>query len=251
MSYLNLSNKRFDCPKEEKTWYNLETNRKITTKKKEYLYLDNPNIAGSHKMLIEFYKLNNLPLPESLKTFLSNSPIKKISQYNDIDDISEQEFEMLTTFSFQRICCKAKVDRVIDGDTLDLFILVPFSDLTNMNLIKSEGCISNKCNILCNKSEIEAKLVFKVRCRLFGIDTADIDHDKKEAGKKYLQSLIEKCNYKVYCKFLGRELHGRELAEIFEDSEYKNNICTNILEYDDPVYGKLAYPYFGGTKIKH
>jgi len=251
MNYLNLSLKQFEDPGETDTWYNLETNRKITKKKKDYIFLNNPNIAGKPKTLIEFFKLNNISLPLILNEYLSNSPKIISHQFNDIEDISIEQLEMLNAFSFQRMCCKAKVDRVIDGDTIDLFILIPFSELISLNLHKSEGLISNKCNMLCNKSDVEAKFIFKVRCRLFGIDTADIDLGKKEAGKKYLKSLIEECNSIVYCRFLGRELHGRELADIFEDCDYKINICMKILEYNDPEYGKLAYPYFGGTKIKH
>ena len=257
-SYINLSLKSF-TPPIDAGWYNLTTNRKILKQKKDFIHLTSPRVAGTKSVLLEFFKLNNLPIPSELKDNNDNnnnnntkmSPNIDWKDITDIEHLSEECLESLNMFSFERICCKGRISKVVDGDTVDVFIMVPLKQLSEKCLSRCGGSISEKCNILYNNSDNENKMVVKLRCRLFGIDTADEDKKKKDAGTQYLTSLLNECNNVVYCKFLGKELHGRELAELYIDSGYQNSICKQMLSYDDPIYGKLAYPYFGGTKIKH
>ena len=248
MEYLNLSYKLFTVPTD--AWYNLNTNHVIKSKKENIIYIDNPRIAGNINILYEFYKLNNLKVPDNVVPSPTSKSIIN-TELLDIDQLNDEDLKAVNEFSFDRLFCKAKVDKVIDGDTVDLFIYIPLSMLTNKYAARKNKDVCYMANVLSNSVNDDVKMLFKLRCRLFGIDTADIDKNKKLRGKEYLESLVQKLNNIVYCHFRGREFHGRELVELYTDANREHSICQQILEYDDPVYSKLAYKYYGGTKIKH
>lgn len=254
--YINLSLKAFESPDEG--WYNLHTNRRIKSPKEGYMCLKNPKVTGKPEIIKEFCLLNRLKLSENIQKICPTSPkeIRNI-QFESINDIPKNVYQKLTKFSFNRLFVRGKVHKVIDGDTIDLFCIVPLSMLTQKHLIKKRNGLTKKCNMLYNSNidnnegETSLKILIKLRCRLFGIDTADNNKDKKKAGTEYLKSLLDKCENKIYTYFLGKGARGRDLVEIFEDPNRQISINKKMLKYEHPIYGKLAYSYFGGTKIQH
>jgi len=119
---------------------------------------------------------------------------------------------------------RAKLDRVVDGDTIDAMIDVGF-------------------DIWIHK-----------RIRYMGIDTwesrtRDLEEKKKGlAAKARNKELLEKVSSKpgyFRLKSHGVGKYGRILGEIFIQDEDENNISINELLITEGH----AYKYFGGKKL--
>ncbi len=110
----------------------------------------------------------------------------------------------------------AELERVIDGDTIDVTIDLGF----NVKLHKQ-------------------------RCRLHGIDTPESrtrDLVEKALGKEASARLKELCSQKLKIKSLGKGKYGRILAIPYtEDGE---DICQILVKEGHAV------EYFGGKKVK-
>ncbi len=110
----------------------------------------------------------------------------------------------------------AELERVVDGDTIDITIDLGF----NVKLHKQ-------------------------RCRLAGIDTPESrtkDLAEKVLGKKASARLKELCGKKLKIKSLGKGKYGRILAIPY--TEDGQDICKILIEEGHAV------EYHGGTKIK-
>jgi len=118
---------------------------------------------------------------------------------------------------------RAKLDRVVDGDTIDAMIDVGFD------------------------------IWVKKRIRYMGIDTwesrtRDLDEKKKGMAAKYRNlELLEKVSAKsgyFRLKSHGVGKYGRVLGEIFIQDEDGKSICIN----EQLKVEGHAYEYHGGTK---
>jgi|TARA_R100001082_G_scaffold110429_1_gene90350 micrococcal nuclease len=110
----------------------------------------------------------------------------------------------------------AELERVVDGDTIDITIDLGF----NVKLHKQ-------------------------RCRLAGIDTPESrtkDLAEKALGKKASARLKELCGKKLKIKSLGKGKYGRILAIPY--TEDGQDICKILIEEGHAV------EYHGGTKVK-
>ena len=110
----------------------------------------------------------------------------------------------------------AELERVVDGDTIDITIDLAF----NVKLHKQ-------------------------RCRLAGIDTPESrtkDLTEKALGKKASARLKELCGKKLKIKSLGKGKYGRILAIPY--TEDGQDICKILIEEGHAV------EYHGGTKVK-
>ena len=118
---------------------------------------------------------------------------------------------------------RAKLDRVVDGDTIDAMIDVGFD------------------------------IWVKKRIRYKGIDswesrTRDLEEKKKglaakERNKKLLEEVSSKPGY-FRLKSYGVGKYGRVLGEIFIQDENENTICIN----NQLITEGHAYVYEGGKK---
>ena len=118
---------------------------------------------------------------------------------------------------------RGKLERVVDGDTIDALIDVGFD------------------------------IWVKKRIRYKGIDawesrTRDLDEKKKglaakERNKKLLEEVSSKPGY-FRLKSYGVGKYGRVLGEIFIQDENENNICVN----NQLITEGHAYVYDGGKK---
>jgi len=117
-----------------KKWYNLETSRSIgNLKEKEFLI--SPRVAGPLELIVEFLLINNLDvdgviIPESrpnmrlsLKRAIEQRR-PRIIETTDIDQVSPDEINTLQPFNFNRVTVKARLTRVIDGDTFDCVTII-------------------------------------------------------------------------------------------------------------------------------
>ncbi len=151
---------------------------------------------------------------------------KKITIKNYGDMKATKDFPPIKGYEYL-----ARIDRIIDGDTFELTILIPFS---NMNVMLDEN---KDGGILCS-----------IIGRLDGVDVAEKDTKK---GKKIIRILEEKirgwCGY-AYCKFSkGKDKFGRYLCVLYKDETKMDSINRFVLEYRHK--GRIyALPYTGGTK---
>ena len=110
---------------------------------------------------------------------------------------------------------KAKVIRVLDGDTVDVDILFPFG------------------------------ITVRKRVRLFGINTPEtrtrdpIEKAKGYAAKARLKELLKAGGGSVTIKYHGDGKFGRPLGELYIDDKNLNDIL---------VSEGHAVPYFGGKR---
>ena len=118
-----------------------------------------------------------------------------------------------------RFFYRAKVDRVVDGDTVDLLVDLGFD------------------------------IVHKIRVRLHGVNTPESrtrDLEEKELGiaaKNYVYDWVTSQDY-VYVKTLkdGGGKYGRILGYIYTDE--KMSKCLN----DDLIDSGHGVPYYGGKR---
>ena len=118
--------------------------------------------------------------------------------------------------SIQPYIYKAKVDRVVDGDTVDLDLSLGF--------------------------DVWLK---KQRVRLVGIDTPESrtrDLAEKKLGLAAKERLIELCGESVLLKSHGKGKYGRILGELF--TEDGKDICQLLIKEGHAV------EYWGGKKTK-
>jgi micrococcal nuclease len=102
----------------------------------------------------------------------------------------------------------AKVEKVIDGDTIDIAIDLGFS------------------------------LHYKTRVRLAGIDTAEKNTDLGKRTKEYVKGILEGNSYRI--QTTKPDKYGRILGELFlpDNSSFNKSLIAQ----------GLAKAYGGGTK---
>ncbi len=136
MSYINLNLKPCKVPTEGVSWYNLDTNRRIT-KMTGKVGLVNPAVAASNWSIIsEFIELNDIH-PDFIKymrdenrQFLIDAMEERLSPHismveaNNVEDVPDDVLASLDIFSFSRISCKAKVVNVVAVYTIDIPIIL-------------------------------------------------------------------------------------------------------------------------------
>ena len=135
-------------------------------------------------------------------------------------------------FSFQGLKCKAKVVKILDGDTVHVLI-----DYNNK--------------------------IIRLVCRLFGIDTPEITKtpDSAKRARNRLLQLCTNCNIAlndmmdskvlntmintntllIEVEFMGKEKYGRELVKLYST----NKECINDLLIKE----NYGYEYTGGKKL--
>ena len=111
---------------------------------------------------------------------------------------------------------KATIERVVDGDTIDVTLDLGF----------------------------DVRL-YKQRCRLAGIDTPESrtrDLAEKKLGLEAKARLTELCGERLKIKSLGREKFGRILAIPYTNDN--EDICQILIQENHAV------EYWGGKKSK-
>ena len=272
-SWFNLHGKLFT--EDNISWYNLSTSRMIKKPKHDVFSIKGVRIVGSCDNINEFISKNREKNSSITKDsiFKPFSDIKFLSEdasrisalcfsnyagtiipptnNTDVSLISKDSIDRLCKFSFSGHFLKAKVVKVVDGDTLDIIIYMPLTIL---------GCAKNldgeiKTSALVSTGFENVGFFSIVTIRLYGYDAAEKDTEPGKIAKKLLTEKLTLLNNIIWCRFIERtvavEKYGRQLAVIFEDVEQKR--CLNCYLYDkqqEPGIPMLVAPYTGGTKQK-
>lgn len=164
------------------------------------------------------------------KLFRKKSDSKKrvrfMEEYEDIDKIQQErnllmQCNMKNTprFNFDGKVCLAKCISVYDGDTAT-FVFQPFSE-----------------------SEF-----FKISCRFYGINCAEIrtkDEEEKKKGLIVKQKISDMIlNQIVELRFHNFDKYGRPMVDIYILDQNKTHLNRYMLDHD------MAKPYDGkGAKL--
>ena len=269
MSYLNLNLKPCKVPDDGVSWYNLDTNRRITKLTNKVGLTDPPVAASNWPIIAEFIELNDIPpsdikyMNESHSRILLDAmkdrlhPSVSMVKTNDIENVSDEVLSTLDTFSFSRINAKAKVLYVVDGDTIDVGLILSPKELcvSHWSRRNKQMCQTQLVRICGDSSDdnssnvnLDGGILMKLRLRLYGIDTAEKDTVQGQRCKDWSILKYNELNNIVYVTLMGTDARGRTLANIYESPNSDRSINQLLIDHTDPFYGKLCVPYYGETK---
>jgi len=219
-------------------WLNLDTGRKITILHKDQygirgyrfvgswdnvagLWEKNPQIEGEFNDIV-YSPFSDLSSLISSHNCDKNKSIN-ISKDMDITDVDTTLLKGLCPFTLYNLFTKAYITSVHDGDTLNCAIVLTTRDLSTCGKGKN-----------CSLLQEEGKIVTVFTCRLFGIDSAELNTDAGKVQRDITKRDLE--GKYVWIRFLGEEKYGRELAVIYLDAEGQK------------LYHPQGVAYLGGKK---
>ena len=272
---MNLKFKEKNIPISN-NWINLNTGRKTVKDKKGFQYLDlssqkGPKICGSQedieqfKILFPHYFENNTNQNITKRSLfsrfccffrdnvaMSNNDFGPSTQRiyhlnsNNIEDVPISATESLKYFGFYGLKTKARVEEVIDGDTLALSFIVKIKDLSEKkacgrghNQFKSTALTSNNCN---------SNIIIKKKARLAEIDAAEHDTIQGQLATFYMKELFNKTNNYVYIDIIKMDKYERLVVKVYSDPEYNNCLNFHLIDKSYGKYGIIALKYNGDSK---
>lgn len=174
-------------------------------------------------------------------------------QTNDIEAIPNEILSSLCNFKLVNLRVKAKVIYVVDGDTVDLAFFLPFEHLTRTHL---EGRGLNRRPVqpaltFGHGTNAQSGMVVRYRCRLNGIDAAESKTQQGQLATRLMREKFTSLNNIVYIVGSAMDLYGRLLVDLYEDPGYQRNFTRYLIGIVDPVLGRIAEAYEGGTKSEY
>jgi endonuclease YncB( thermonuclease family) len=130
----------------------------------------------------------------------------------------------LSRFQLKGIQTKGKVLSVYDGDTLDIAVLLPLSQLTS--------CIQ------CNPSLLNENMIMRMKCRLDHLDAVEL---KTPNGKDAKEILNAYKGHILTCHLGSFDKYGRLLVSLYDQQLYLNQFFIQ-------TYPHLFVAYDGGKK---
>jgi endonuclease YncB( thermonuclease family) len=131
----------------------------------------------------------------------------------------------LSRFKLSSIQTQGKVLSIYDGDTLDLALILPLSQLTS--------CIQ------CNPNVLNESIIMRMKCRLAHLDAVEL---KTPNGKEAKNILSTMCMDKIiHCHLGDFDKYGRLLVDLYLDSIHINSYLVSS-------YPHLFVAYEGGKK---
>lgn len=239
--YLNLHGVLFTEPPSG-SWYNLATGRKITKTPKEcptYQLNPSPRVAGTPDMIERFLAVqqgNILAGPSTSSEGRSRFALTSLPvccSSTDVEDLTPEQIDAVPKFTLAGLATKARVIRVIDGDTLDLLFFVSLEQLLVLKLQES------------TRGGFFTRWV----TRISEYDAAETSTTKGKIAKTMMEEKIANLNNIVHIRILKFEPHGRVLADVFEDAACKRHIKHFLLDFTHPTLGKVAVPNHGEKRI--
>lgn len=199
----NLTNHAFIMPSDNQ-WYDLHTSKVVNQIPDGHICVKGKNVTGLPSEVDCYYHVNNHALYTS------------------------KDIPSLAVHSFCKGKVRATIFHIVDGDTVDASVFIPFSSLK---------CVIGESG--------QGGFLTSVRCRLLGIDAAEHNTDKGRVAITYITKLLSEVNFQVEIEFGKPDKYGRALATI-----YAGNLNVNqaLLDYSDDIVGKIANPYDGKTK---
>jgi endonuclease YncB( thermonuclease family) len=258
------------------SWYNLDTNRRITKMNGKVGLIDPAVAASNWSIISEFIELNDIH-PDCIKYMKEEnrqdlidameerlSPHISMIEANNVDDVPDDVLRSLDIFSFSRISTRAKVLNVVDGDTIDVAIILNPKELCishwsrrdkkmiytqSAQICGDNSAYKSTMNVReFRERKINEGILMKLRLRLYGIDTAEKETIPGQRCKEWSILKYNELNNIVYVTLMGTDARGRTLANVYECSDANRSINQLLIEHIDPIYGKLCVPYYGETK---
>jgi endonuclease YncB( thermonuclease family) len=273
----------------EGKWYNLRTGRFISAKPSDYptyIMNDEYKVAGTIDMIKRFFQINNLgeadraiqdvvyekisdiKVPSVNRTrikenssFFSFSlqrerePTKNVDHKHvvaltrDIAKIPDEILSKLCSFNLAGLNVKAKVIRVIDGDTFELAFFVPMKFLSERKTRYVGRARKPIEEIYALPYKDSDGFFTMMTVRSNGVDAAEHDTVEGIWAGRWFEHTFEKLEGIVYMNISIQDKYGRLLADIYEDENMTTNITKMLEGCLCPYTGKsVCEVYGGGTK---
>lgn len=166
-----------------------------------------------------------------------------------IDDLKKHNFNNTNFFSLSGINTFCRIVDVLDGDTLTA--IIPFNNIFYKFIIRLYGidtCEIKSKDIQIHQKGFDAKnyIIYEL-CKSNNLHPFDCINLSKKEIKDYFEENFVKCF--ICCKDFDK--FGRTLAEIYTCMNADEDICQDKKKSlsDLLIDKKLAYPYFGETKM--
>lgn len=173
-----------------------------------------------------------------------------IPQSEDVESVPDHVLENMSTFSFEGMCGRARVQRVCDGDTLVLLVSIDLGAMAQgYNVMKgrqSKKHLERKYSVLVNGKGVPFFTLLKVR--LLGVDTAEHGTEQGDLATKLMIERYKELNNIVFYKLFGNDKYGRQLAELYADPEYTILLNDYLKNKQFGDAGVVALSYDGGKK---
>jgi hypothetical protein len=187
---------------------------------------------------------------ETLDDFGSYS--KNIFNFDtgDIQNIPSSATEGLQYFGFSGLKTKARVEEVVDGDTIIISFIVNLGQLSEK---KECGRSHNqfKSQILSSSLNKDVNIIVKKRARLAEIDAAEHDTVQGQLATFYMKKLFEKNNGYINIEITKMDKFERPLIKIYcieNNNEYLN---FHLIGKSFGKYGVIASKYKGEAKSEY
>ena len=165
---------------------------------------------------------------------------------SDIKDIPLQQLNRLCDFTLNGYKTAVRTIEVHDGDTVRFAFIIKLQELAKPVTRLEKGAIEQDFRLFCCQNDVGMTVVMK--CRLYGIDTAESNTAQGALATALLRALSEKNNDIFYANFLEFDKYGRPLVDLYFDVARKESVIEYLLRYRDPNLGVVAVKYNGDTK---
>lgn len=171
----------------------------------------------------------------------------------DTDDIQNIPFsatEGLQYFGFSGLKTKARVEEVIDGDTIVIYFLV---NLVQLSEKKECGRYHNqfKSQILSSTLDKNINIIVKKRARLAEIDAAEHDTVQGQLATFYMKKLFEKNDNYINIEIIKMDKFERVLIKIYSNNNDKEYLNFHLIGKSFGKYGVIASKYKGEAKSEY
>lgn len=204
--------------------------------------------------------------------------IVSLSNIKDVEDVPDEIISQVCPFNFNGVRGKCKVLRVIDGDTIEVFVGIPFSNLYEGKIMKGK-----KMHRMISNNVTNDVFFTKLSFRFIGLDTAEKNTIQGQFAKLIMEDYFEHLKNILYFeiekpdKFSGRwdvllysdpghkflindmliDVRITEIIEIMEDSGLSCEEIKKQYAHDNPGetmtnddFETIAKSYHGEKKDK-
>ena len=169
-----------------------------------------------------------------------------VPRSTDVADIPAAALQGLSRFNLIGFRGKARVARIIDGDTADFVIYIPPEFI---NRFRQVGRAAATRPTICFP---EQKGFFTMLdFRLYGVDTAEADTAQGLAAIALTEKTFEEKKNIVWVEIWEAEKYGRLLVNVYLDPGYTILWNEVLVNHRDSRLGVIAEAYFGGTKSEY
>lgn len=177
------------------------------------------------------------------------------SRATSVRDVPRSAKEHLCHFHVSGLQDEGEVERVIDGDTIELIIGVPLVGLTRQTPF---GRGHNKqMKAPAYTTHVTADFWTLFSSRLNGVDAAEHDTLQGAIAAQLMRELFAKTQNFVYYRTGMMDKYGRLLVELYGDRELKTPLNRTYVDYEWEGPDGFTFPedqrvlflaYTGGTK---